>query len=325
MEQKPFPKTARFKSAAAAALCLVLTPLPAIAQDEDVRQFIEEGVASTGLNRLLGEPIWRYPNLEQFIPIFGDEVVFAGFKLAGAFDPAVGEGGGNALPLTPTTPGDTLLASFLDEFGLMLVGVNSANVPNEVLNIPVDDVAVLTDEAGVVRERIPCATETSDVIVRTRAAPCSEPVTLERWLRATGMMRSKCLADGTAEVDIVMRHLLPKRMYSIWYATENFAAGPQFFITAIPFGGVPNTVVTDRDGSARFERTLGYCPHDQAQAMGIAVVLRANGQNYGGVPVPLLNQESPDTAFEGYLGQVPGTVVHQQLSFNINGVRVAPE
>lgn len=306
------------------ALPIVLVSSAAPSEDDGNRRFVEKGVASTGLNRLLGQPIWRYPNLEQFIPMLGESVVFAGFKLAGAFDPVVGEGGGNSIGLTPTTPGNALLASFLDEIGLGLVGITPEKVPNDVLNIPVDDVAVLVGEDGVRRERVPCATQTGEAIQRTRAAPCGEPVTLKRWLRAKGVMRIKCFEDGMAKVRITMRKLLPNRMYSIWYATENFAAGPEFFITAIPFGGVPNTVVTDRDGSARFARRLGYCPHDQARALGIAVVLRANGQNFGGVPAPLLNQESPDTAFEGYLGQIPGTVVHQQLSFNINGVRVAP-
>lgn len=284
------------------------------------RVFHEEGVPSTGFNRLLGVPIWSFPNLAQFIPILGEEVVLAGFSTAGAFDSDLGEGNGNSLPLTPETSGHTLLATHFDDIGMMFLGVSRTSVPDDKLNVPVDSVEVLTDDRGVGRTALPCATSTAEPATITRAAPCDDFVTLEQWLEAEGAATIKCFADGSSSVRLDMNGLLPNRMYTAWYVQENFAAGPEKLITGFPLGGVPNVFVTGDDGSARLERDLGFCPHDVDQALGIAVHVRANGQNFGGVPVPFLNQEDPATAFEGYEGLIPGTSIIVQLSFNIHGV-----
>ena len=306
----------------AALIAVLFSLLAAHAQEEAVRHFTELGVPSTGLNRLLGQPIWRFPNLERFVPMFGEAITQIGFSTAGAFDSDVGDRRGNAQPLTADTPGDTRLASYLDALGLSFVGVTPDMVPTEVLNIPIDDVDVLVDEFGVVRSSIACTSSVSDPTAIVRSAPCDAPITLATWLEAQGVAHTQCFADGSAEVSITMDGLRPNRMYSIWYIVENIDAGPQFFLHPLPFGGVPNIIVANRHGEAAYERQLQFCPHDQERALGVVVVMRSNGQNYGGVPVPFLNQEDATTAFAGYRGLIPGTVAHVQLSFNINGERI---
>jgi hypothetical protein len=303
-----------------AMMVLLIALAPALAVAQGTRVFHEEGIASTGFNRLLGVPIWTYPNLDQFSDILGEEVVLAGFNTAGAFDAVVGQGNGNSLPLTPVTPGDALLATHFDDIGMMFLGVSRSSVPDEKLNVPLDSVEVLVDDFGVDRAPIPCASETPQPATITRAAPCDEPVTLERWLWASGSLDVKCFAEGGAELILKLKNLLPNRLYTAWYVQENFAAGPEKLITGFPLGGVPNAFLTDLAGSATYERSLAFCPHDVDQALGVAVHLRSNGQNYGGVPVPFLNQENPATAFDGYVGLIPGTAINIQLSFNINGI-----
>lgn len=288
--------------------------------DHRSRRFVEVGVPSTGLNRALGQPIWRFPALESFVPLFGEGITLIGFRTLGAFDPLLGAGHGNSPQLTPVTPGDTLLASHLDAFGLSFAGLDPSNVPFEALNVLIDDTPILTDDFGIQHENLPCATEVSQTNVIARAGPCRQPITLDDWMRARGVAVFDCRADGTSHARLLMRRLRPNRMYSVWLVVQDFTSGPRFLVRPIPFGGVPNILVTDPAGRGDLDRTLGFCPHDREEVLGIAVVMRSNGQNYGGVPVPFLNQEDPATAFDGFAGLIPGTVAVVQLSFNIHGI-----
>ncbi len=309
---------------------LLLAAMPSAAMDprafpdgesgNGTRRFVEAGVPTTGLNRLVGEPVWRFPALESFVPIFGDPVATLGFRTLGAFDEDLGAGVGNAPALTADHPGTTILASHLDTLGLSFVGLESASVPSTVLNIPIHDTSVLVDERGTLRTPIPCADEVSDPSIIARAAPCNEAITLEAWLQARGRAFFTCRPDGRSRVSLGMRGLRPNRLYSVWAIVEDFASGPEFLIRPVPLGGVPNLVVTDRFGRGSLYRNLAYCPHQEPSFLGIAVVLRSNGENFGGVPVPFLNQQDPVSAFDGFAGLIPGTVAHVHLSFNVGGV-----
>lgn len=305
----------------------VISPAGVHAKDENAgssfdhgRRFVEIGVPSTGLNRNLGEPIWRYPALEPFVPMFGDPVALLGFNTVGALDTLIGPGNGNSTPLSPTTPGDALVASHLDAIGLGFVGLDPSTVPFSVLNVPVDETEILVDEFGVHREAVTCATDSSDLTAITRSGPCDGEITLDTWMRARGVAVIDCHPNGTARARVFLGNLRPNRLYTVWMVVEDFASGPQFLVRPIPFGGVPNVVITDRRGRAQLDRNLSYCPHDQPQALGLAVVMRGNGENFGGVAVPFLNQQDPTTAFDGFAGLIPGSVAFVQLSFNLGGI-----
>ncbi|MCG8424222.1 MAG: hypothetical protein MJE77_40535 [Proteobacteria bacterium] len=294
-------------------------------KSRSARTYVQVGTPTTGLNRALGLPVWRFPQMDQFVPLFGPFVPLIGFNTSGHFDPVLGPGNGNSPPLSPTTPGNALIASHFDAFGLSFTGISPGSVPDEVLNVPVDDTAVLVDDFGVRNEPVPCASEVDDPAVISRAGPCSEGVTLGQWMSAWGISRTRCRADGTAQIRINVRKLRPNRMYSIWLIVEDFdGQDPASLIRPIPFGGVPNIFVTDKRGSATWVRELGFCPQTDPRVLNYVIVNRANGQNYGGVPAPFLNQEDPDTAFDGYRGFIPGTVAQVQLSFNVGGIPVDP-
>ena len=164
--------------------------LPASAQphdhDDGPRTFVEAGVPATGFNRAAGAPIWRFPNLEHLGGILGDGIVFAGFETLGAFDPGVGVGNGNAQPLTPDDAAATSVATYFDETNLPLLGVSRTSVPDVVLNRNPDDALVLIDDFGATRAPVPCATDTDDPTVVTRAGPCPEAVSLGTWMDGSG-------------------------------------------------------------------------------------------------------------------------------------------
>ncbi len=287
-------------------------------------QYTEIGVAGVGYNRgPSGIPIWEFPNLAFLtqppfnLPPF---VVVAGFNTTGVFDSALGEGGGNSQPVTPATPATAVLATHFDETGMPMMGMSRSNVPDSVLNIPMDDNRVLIDDFGVIRDKIPCLSDTSAHNVITRSAPCSEPITLGRWNEASGVLRVRCYADGTNKLVLVMQDLMPNRVYTAWYVTENVPKVIQGF----PLGGVPNSFTTNGDGYYLMQREMGFCPFAESHALSFAVHMRSDGQNYGGVPVPFLNQEDNSTAFDGFIGAFPGAAIHIQLNFNINGEVIGP-
>ena len=287
-------------------------------------QHTEIGVSGVGYNRgPSGIPIWEFPNLAFLtqppynLPPF---VVVAGFNTTGVFNSALGEGGGNSQPVTPATPGSALLATHFDEVGMPMMGMSRSNVPDSVLNIPMDDNRVLIDDYGVTRGKIPCLSDTVSHTVITRSAPCSEPITLSRWNEASGVLSVRCYDDGTNKIVLVMQDLMPNRVYTAWYVTEN---APKI-IQGFPLGGVPNSFTTNGDGYYLMQREMNFCPFTDTHALSFAVHMRSDGQNYGGVPVPFLNQENNFTAFDGFIGAFPGAAIHIQLNFNINGQVLGP-
>lgn len=286
-------------------------------------QFTEIGVPGVGFNRgASGLPIWSYTNL-QFLtqpPFnFPSEVLFAGFNTSGAFDTVVGEGGGNSQSITPATPGSALLASHFDDVGMPLLGVSRPKVPDSRLNIPLDDNFVLADDFGINRQKIGCTSNVGAHNAITRAAPCNDPITLERWVEASGVLRVRCYVDPSAEVKaklvLVMQDLMPNRLYTAWYVAVNFPQG--HIIQGFPLGGVPNSFTTNANGYYLLQREMGFCPFNESTTLGFAVHLRGDGQNYGGIPVPFLNQEdaSPEP-FSGFEALFPGSAIHIQLNFN---------
>lgn len=290
-----------------------------------VREYVTFGVPSTGFNRLRGLPLYRFPVLEPLAAQVGQPIDFAGFETVGAYDADLGQGGGNSPPITPATPGSAILASHLDVQAMAPLGVNIENVPPRRLNVKLRDMPVLTDDFGVEETRIPCATESDNPLDIVHASPCEGDLTLEDWLRARGAARVSCFEDGTANFILRASNLVPNRMYSAWMVMFNpEAVFPVPFLKPVPVGGLPNIFVTDAHGNAVFQRRLGFCPQDVDLALAFAIHMRANHQNYGGVPEPFLNQESPETFFPTFAGATPGTVLHIQMTFNVNGVPARP-
>ncbi len=291
--------------------------------DPPFEMFTEFGVPGVGFNRgPRGLPIWRFDNL-QFLtqpPFnFPPFVLFAGFNTTGAFNAAVGEGGGNSDVISPATSPSALVATHFDQVGMGFLGVSP--IDNQFLNLPLDDNLFRTDDFGTVREQIACATGTSDPSKDTRAAPCTEPITLQTWLEGAAVMTTRCFNDPAlpiqAEMTIVYTGLLPNRLYSQWYVK---GGAPPSVIRATASGGVPNFFVTDSQGYALVKRDWGFCPFRVPEALAFVTTLKSNGETYGAIPVPFLNQEvgSPEP-FGGYAGLIPGTGIHVQLNFNVNG------
>ena len=269
-------------------LCALLLVAGSAAAKGPQAQHIN-GIAVTGFNRLLGEPIWDFPGTLGMV----------GFNSFGAFNP----NGNRALPLTPDSPPSTLLATAFDPF-FLFPGTSEEDVASE-LNIPLRQVGVVVDSAGLVRAPLPDHLSVGQ-LVRSQVSP-SDAITLGDWLEAEGSGVINCGGqNGTATVNLIMDGLIPYGLYSVWAIF-----GPNGVMTALPLGGTPNVFVADGRGRATFERTINFCPLDlapgQTPLLHIDVLWHSDHRVAGTRPnLPRAK------LFEG-------TVTHTHLEFLVSG------
>ena len=270
-------------------LCGLLSlPSATFAQASETR--VLEGVAVTGLNERLGEPIQD----------FGPPVGLFHFATAAAHVP----GAECPADLSASTPGDTLLATTADPAVLDVFGVDFDIIDPSLLNVPLRDVPSNVDPGGQVRQPLDDILGTHP-LTPNQAHP-SFPITVEYWLRAEGTALIRCREGLPAEVTLSMRRLIPNRLYTVWgaFATPE---GPR----PLPVGGAPNTFVTDDRGDARFSRLLNYCPFedtvDGGRLLSIIAVLHSDHMVYAREPaLP-------------HAGLPPGVVAHAHLEFSVAG------
>ncbi len=247
---------------------------------------IREGHAVTGLNRYLGEPIWE----------LGGGLGTFGFTMLGARDPE----GTVALPLTPSSPPESILATDVDPFILAAFGVPAPDP--SVLNVPLRRVAAYTGFDGT---RSPLRDQKIAGQLEVSRTADSHWITLKQWLSAGATARFDCDDRGGANVEIRFRRLIPHGLYTIW-GVMSTPSGP----FPIPLGGVPNAVVADPRGSGRFERKINFCPQrlaaGQSPMVLIEVIFHSDGSTYGGVP-ELIRADFP-----------PGLVTHAHLDIPVS-------
>lgn len=258
----------------------------------------------TGWNRYLGQVRYQWDFLAPPLDL-------AGASTVGVYNPAAGE----ATPLTPDTPLDAVLATIADPFlNVTFPGALDAFPPDPSgLNLPLREVGTWTNGLINSRTTLPFQTE-APIATQSQAAPASpDPITLGDWLKASGEMQISCSDDGTAQLKIRVKDLIPNRAYTVW-AMWHLADGRIF---PQPFGGAPNAYITDDDGDGELSRELNFCPLTAAsqgidgnRLLSIITHLHSDHILYGAVPTPT------GTGFP------PGSVLHMQLEWNFPGVGI---
>lgn len=157
-----------------------------------------KGYPVTGVNRLLSQPVFD----------FGGPFSLAGFSDLGAHNP----NGGEALPLTPSSPANTVLASFVDPFFVAAFNVDPSTIKTEALNIPLRDVGVYINPAG---KRAPLRDISRTPQMAPSRASVGGPITLGQWLQAKGTATIKCNGHS-ANLKLVMTGLIPRGLYDVW-------------------------------------------------------------------------------------------------------------
>jgi hypothetical protein len=249
-----------------------------------------QGRAVTGVNRLLGQPVFE-------LGPFGG----VGFNDVGAYNPS----GGEALPLTSESPASTVLASIVDPGFLELFHVDPSTVSPEKLNIPLRDVGVYVDPTG---RRQPIRDIFNSPQLAPSRASVGGPITLGKWLAARGTAEIHCTGH-IASLRIEMSGLVPRGLYDVWGVMLT-AQGP----APICLGGTPCAFLTDERGSATFSATLNFCPYDLGPdevPLGLVEILfHSDHALYG---------SQPELFYAGY---PPGLVSHSQLEFPVSATPI---
>lgn len=185
------------------------------------------------------------------------------------------------------------------------------------LNNPIHDTPIISGLFSSDRSYLPAAGPGVSKFDPVRNPSLTAPVTLQQWESARGRIRLTCLSDGTGTVKIRAQNLLSGIPYTVWalFATNE---PTQFgYLEANPMGGVPgvpNIMLSDDRGSARFERKLHYCPLDTDEPLTyVALYAHWDTAVYGG---------NPDAGDQGF---PTGVVGGDQLVFvtgdNLHRVR----
>ncbi|CAM2010328.1 hypothetical protein [Acanthopleuribacter pedis] len=250
-----------------------------------------DGTVVTGVNRAFGEPIWD----------LGEGFGTLGFETLGVYNPD----GLEPLPLTSKTHCDNKLATYVDPVFLSLFGIEGDVVPDSELNRPLRGVGVIVDPAGQVAVPLPDIAD-AGMLDYSRAASNGD-ITIKKWQEASGMATLRC-TDAGSSVDIKLKNLVPNGLYTV-SAVFMSAQGP----VAVPLGGVPNAVVTDENGDARYKRSLNFCYDDEtnpARMLIIDITYHSNHSLYG------TQTNLP------FAGTFAGTINHIHMSFLVNGTEL---
>ncbi len=244
--------------------------------DSDSDEITITGVAVTGANRLLGEPVWD----------LGAPFGLGGFNFVFGHVP----GGGNVpIDLDPSTPLDTLVATGFDT-NLLLVPPLSLVPPAPpfpdptVLNIPFREVPIIVGPDGT-RAQVPSVLDVP-AFAPSKSLP-NAPITLGEWLEAEGKLDIECDDDGTAIVKVKLKNLIENGVYTLWgvFGLDLFPVdGMEDTIVPVALGGVPNVMIANKKGKARIKRTINFCPQDEPQLKTINIAWHSDGNVYGGVP-----------------------------------------
>ena len=224
---------------------------------------------STGFNDLCGEAI--FPGAPNF-------------SFSALFNPA----GPDPIPLTPTVceeNADGVLATWANP------GYYAANgypLPDpRLVNVPYHRAPIVVAPSGLrafVPDHVPGVPQP---IPPTRSVP-NEPETIGSFTAVDGKMKLTCFGDGTAAVDIKGSGYPPNNVLTLWVIWLNSPETGLPPILPQPLGGAPNTVVADKNGKFRFERSLNFCPmepHNGSVPLAIDIAKHIDGGNtYGAVP-----------------------------------------
>ena len=269
---------------------ILLAPPAVLAQPPEV---IIPGKVVTGFNRYLGQP---YVD-------FGDPLGPASFEALGAFDPEAEV----PLLLAPDTPGDTLLATYLDPAFLAIIGLDPAAIDPALLNVPLRQVStnVFLDDAT----HVPLPGSDQVAISQLSQQGPSEPIDLATWSRARAVVSIRCDDQGGSLFRLVAKNLLPERLYSVW---GNYSTPIGLF--AFPFSGLPNAFVTDDNGRGSIERNLNGCPLDppgEGEPVLLAIELNFHSDH-------MLNGAVPSVPYTAG-GRGLGVITHPVFEFRIAG------
>jgi hypothetical protein len=266
-------------------LFAITAVLPTISMADQTRIWVKKLHPSTGFNSDCDTPLFSLP-----APLPPD----MHFDFIGLYNPDAPTQGEmrDAFTLQQSDCENSLEEHVASTSNMAFLATNGILAPDPRLkNLRTNEIPKVAAPDGV-RFTLPPEGAVLPPLPPTNSAP-NNPLTLKAFRSVRGMMLLKCRANGSARVQVTLRNYQPHELltiWAVWLAIPPGAAEPA--PTPAPFGGVPNAVVTDEHGFARFTRTLSYCPMDVqpngAQLMFLDVTSHLDGSIYGAVPDTVL-------------------------------------
>lgn len=282
----------RRRSSSLAAMVLMTIQALSVSATAQPKEVLKQtGVAVTGPNDRCGAPAFTIPGMTAGAATHGTSM--------GRWDPS----GTSAAPLVPTDcaePDGAALAGFVDGpyFADQGWSTPDARLENLLLRE-----APISAGNGVWAQIPVAGTLPPNPLPPTHAEP-RPPITLESWLEAKGRLKIVCEDDDEAVLKLSAKNLIPHGVYSVWGVWRDFAATE--LLTA-PLGGLPNLLVADKRGKAKYQRELRFCPMglapDGSSLMYVRLIWHADGGGSGSTPAdPAL-----EYVFVGVGGGLPFT------------------
>ena len=310
----------------AATLCALMLSAPALAdrvpEHNNERVFHIPGVPVTGINEVCGQSVWTFDYPPPLPPDFRTPNF-------GKYDPRPGAIDAEPLTRQNCTP-DAVVATTVDPVFATYIGVRMQDIDYRLKNLPLRNVPTPIFFDGLrgtipLLEAVPPATSG---VTQTQSKP-SDPITLGKWLSARGALTIRCEADGSASASAKFRHLIANGVYTMWGAWNTIPAGSsQAAVIPVPFGGAPNAIIPDDDGSATFVRHFATCPMDPpsdgSKLLFVALVYHADAVLYGASPGPFLERlrfKASDGSIYTSLA-IPGVLIQDHLIFSISGTKI---
>lgn len=271
------------------ALLSILTISTAFAQAADHRQRARvitlQGFVAHGVNTYNDQRIADYSSETDNVPAL---VADPPIQEIGALDP----GGSDASRINAQTDRNLPVATIREVFDVFNP---NGNVDPMLFNRTLDEIGSSAGGYTDLTERVPrvpFAQSRGGDIYASRYT--IEQPTVRDWEQISGQLRVRCRADGSARARVSVRNALPDAAYTLWEVgvSNPRSTDPQRpeAIYGVPFGGIPNILMTDSRGCAVKVVELNECPLracvDGAGSCTsyVSAFYHWDGQIYGGAP-----------------------------------------
>lgn len=231
------------------------------------KERIIPGLAVTGANHRLGDPLWD----------LGAGLGTASIAFVFGHNPREAQ----PLPLTRLSDENTVLATGLDLNFLAALGLTAEDIDPKFVNVPLREVPIIVDPFEGTRKQVPSVLE-APAFAPSRSLP-NAPITLGDWLKASGKATIECHSDDKATIRFRLRGLIENGVYTMWslVGVDTDDNGLEDRLVPSPVGGVPNVIVPGPGGKAVVTRELGFCPMNEPSFKFIDITYHSDTNVYG--------------------------------------------
>lgn len=266
----------------AVATCVLAAPLQADHRDRDrgrdrhrAKTFFVRGEVTTGYNMRKGKVMYD----------LGGIVGAQGFNYAFAHQP----GASKPSIITEDTPGETLVATGIDQAFYDAIQVDSSLIDPKVVNLPFRSLPITVD--GNTSDPAKAQAQLGPITSENYKAGFgislpAKPITVRDWFSARGYSYVRCESSTRSRAVFWFQNMVPNGVYALWgiFGDDLDGDGQRDFFLPKPFGGAPNVFVADDEGNAQIARNLPFCPNTDPDMMTVEVTFHVDGVTYGAVP-----------------------------------------